>query len=374
MNNNQQQQQQSQTGSGLTRYRSAPSSYFSSLLNDVGFGASDELDHLFNPRASTPEPHRIWTSSTTTPPLQSQSHINNSQFLPHPKHEPEAQQLQSNDYSSAAHMIYQSHNSEAPNSAAMDNLYNGQTGSFDPTHGPPMKMEGGNSSLIRHRSSPAGLFANINIENEFGATRGIGSFGGGTNAKTEALFSSGSKFKSQMDYSSRIMDPIGENDPGDDHEDYVSGFSMNSWDDSSILSDNYLNNDDKRFANSSSSHDQNNEGGNRSRTLLSRHLSLPQSSAELSAMEKLFQDSVPCKIRAKRGFATHPRSIAERVRRTKISERMRKLQELVPNMEKQTNTSDMLDLAVDYIKDLQRQVNTLSDNRAKCSCSGKQKS
>ena len=33
-------------------------------------------------------------------------------------------------------------------------------------------------------------------------------------------------------------------------------------------------------------------------------------------MEKFlhFQDSVPCKIRAKRGCATHPRSIAERVR------------------------------------------------------------
>lgn len=33
-------------------------------------------------------------------------------------------------------------------------------------------------------------------------------------------------------------------------------------------------------------------------------------------MEKYlqFQDSVPCKIRAKRGCATHPRSIAERVR------------------------------------------------------------
>jgi hypothetical protein len=143
-----------------------------------------------------------------------------------------------------------------------------------------------------------------------------------------------------------------------------------------------------------------------------------------------FQDAVPCKIRAKRGCATHPRSIAERVRatsivlafqslgclfcaeqsvdllltqvrRTKISERIRKLQELVPNMDKvlrpccnlypivsphqignrtvqirsarttpenwlmynlhfrflqQTNTSDMLDLAVDYIKDLQKQV------------------
>ncbi|XP_042980246.1 G-box-binding factor-like [Carya illinoinensis] len=60
----------------------------------------------------------------------------------------------------------------------------------------------------------------------------------------------------------------------------------------------------------------------------------------MAAIEKFlqFQDSVPCKIRAKRGFATHPRSIAERVRRTRISERMRKLQDLVPNMDKQTNT------------------------------------
>lgn len=31
-------------------------------------------------------------------------------------------------------------------------------------------------------------------------------------------------------------------------------------------------------------------------------------------MEKLLEDSVPCRVRAKRGCATHPRSIAERVR------------------------------------------------------------
>uniref|UniRef100_A0A453L4D0 Uncharacterized protein n=1 Tax=Aegilops tauschii subsp. strangulata TaxID=200361 RepID=A0A453L4D0_AEGTS len=67
--------------------------------------------------------------------------------------------------------------------------------------------------------------------------------------------------------------------------------------------------------------------------------SKPSPSPEIAAIEKFlqFQDSVPCKIRAKRGCATHPRSIAERVRRTKISERIRKLQELVPNMEKVTN-------------------------------------
>lgn len=48
---------------------------------------------------------------------------------------------------------------------------------------------------------------------------------------------------------------------------------------------------------------------------LSHQLSLPTSSTELSEMEKLLQlqDNVPLRSRAKRGCATHPRSIAERV-------------------------------------------------------------
>ncbi|PIN08848.1 hypothetical protein CDL12_18565 [Handroanthus impetiginosus] len=73
-------------------------------------------------------------------------------------------------------------------------------------------------------------------------------------------------------------------------------------------------------------------------------------------MEKLLEDSVMCRVRAKRGCATHPRSIAERVRRTRISDRIRKLQELVPNMDKQTNTADMLEEAVAYVKFLQKQI------------------
>lgn len=102
-------------------------------------------------------------------------------------------------------------------------------------------------------------------------------------------------------------------------------------------------------------------GDSRIRSLgLTHHLSLPKSFPQITTIEKFlhFQDSVPCKIRAKRGCATHPRSIAERVcqyflfsfdpflqndypgsvffqvRRTRISERMRKLQELFPNMDK----------------------------------------
>ena len=59
---------------------------------------------------------------------------------------------------------------------------------------------------------------------------------------------------------------------------------------------------------------QNGEQGYRT-TGLSHQLSFPMSSLEMDAMEQIlqFQDSVPCKIRAKRGCATHPRSIAERV-------------------------------------------------------------
>lgn len=106
---------------------------------------------------------------------------------------------------------------------------------------------------------------------------------------------------------------------------------------------------------------------------LLHQFSLPSTSSEMETIENLLhfqQDSgVPCRTRAKRGFATHPRSIAERMRRTRISERMKKLQDLFPNMDKQANTADMLDLAVEYIKDLQKEVKTLNETRDRCTCS-----
>ncbi|KAI4993267.1 hypothetical protein ZWY2020_007580 [Hordeum vulgare] len=90
------------------------------------------------------------------------------------------------------------------------------------------------------------------------------------------------------------------------------------------------------------------------------------------------QELVP---NVKKDRSSHRRSIAELRRRTEISKRVRNLQELVPNMEKiikqtigtpkpytdmdlpginplPTNMSDMLDLAVDYIKELQMQIKT----------------
>ncbi|XP_075481297.1 transcription factor bHLH122-like isoform X5 [Primulina tabacum] len=348
MNNQREFQQNMVMGSGLTRYRSAPSSYFSTLLNssnimgDDGFG-EDEFEHLFNPPASSPETQKFFSrfmnNSETihencSSNMKLQSQIN--PLYPPPRksessvHKPQQQlqrQQKSDDFSSVPHMMYHIINTGAANSDMQDSDY-GWMGSLNSNSAVQMKTEeGGGGGLIRHRSSPAGLFESINIKNE--------------NSPGEGRF--------------------GEN--RDKNGGYSSGFPVNSWDDSP----------DSFFKGLTDNHQSIEGGSKHTIPKLSHHLSLPKNSAELLTVEKLMQDSVPFKIRAKRGFATHPRSIAERVRRTKISERMRKLQDLVPNMEKQTNTSDMLDLAVEYIKDLQRQVKTLSDNHAKCSCSARQK-
>lgn len=243
------------------------------------------------------------------------------------------------------------------------------------------------SSLVRQNSSPAGLFSHHTAQNGYATARGIGNYRAGANVD---LSPSSSTFKNHMSFSSlgmlsRITEVENESGGASGLDDtkvgnsncinlsYSTGFPFGSWNDSTNFVENFngikreFDNDGKAF--------ENGEFENRPH-ILSHHISLPKTSAEMAAVEKFLQlqDTVPCKIRAKRGCATHPRSIAERVRRTRISERMRKLQELVPNMDKQTNTADMLDFAVDYIKNLQKQYKTLSDNRANCKCSASQKS
>ncbi|CAN4094873.1 unnamed protein product [Withania somnifera] len=450
--------QQQQMTSGLTRYRSAPSSYFSSLLNSNPAGvaggggncgyARDDFDQLLNPRASNNGIKQVFDRFVANIGQDSNpdeligdsqriqknrmSNMNvRSEVVAPTKQEYLAQQQQMNyqcqeqqsqnslfiapvkqgiaqqysDYSLASPMNYQTQPQQNQNSteftSAMDSFCR-YLDSVDSNRLNQGKMDGGfgagssNSNLTRYNSSPAGFFAQVNIENEYGALRSIGSCGtgSGSNAAAEASFSNPSRFSSQtalpsvQPHSSGLLAPtsefgaksIEESRQGDgsfgkghkNDENYMSGFSMPSWDDSQILTDDFLQvpEDDEvgPSPNVNASENQSSEDPARPATLLS-HLSLPQTSAELSAMEKLLQDSVPCKVRAKRGCATHPRSIAERVRRTRISERMRKLQELVPNMDKQTNTADMLDFAADYIKELETQVKKLSETRSKCTCS-----
>ncbi|KAF9598095.1 hypothetical protein IFM89_024440 [Coptis chinensis] len=380
-------QQQQQLNSGLLRYRSAPSSMLANFMEDDEFLVSHH-------RSSSPEAESMFArfmncdSSPTEKSTIIKAEVSNrsSNHYMGVIDEEETEQIMyhtppqpmSNHGSNVAESVYR-----VASSVGLDQQAS------------PVKMGSGNSSnLVRHSSSPAGLFANINVENGYAVMRGIGNFRVGNNGNGEASPST-SRLKNQINFSSGppsssgLMSHISEIGSesigtssaecgslasGNVSSHYTPNYSVGSWDDSTL--ENFPNVKRVRDVNPNmlsglkSSEDQLPEAGNQTRNL-THHFSLPKTSAEMAAILQ-FQDSVPCKIRAKRGCATHPRSIAERVRRTRISERMRKLQELVPNMDKQTNTADMLDLAVEYIKELQKEVKKLNDNRANCTCSSKQ--
>uniref|UniRef100_A0ACD5Y7I4 Uncharacterized protein n=1 Tax=Avena sativa TaxID=4498 RepID=A0ACD5Y7I4_AVESA len=65
-------------------------------------------------------------------------------------------------------------------------------------------------------------------------------------------------------------------------------------------------------------------------------------------------------VRARSGQATNSHSIAEKLRREKISERMKLLQDLVPGCDKVTGKAVMLDEIINYVQSLQRQVEFLA--------------
>ncbi|XP_022754279.1 transcription factor bHLH130-like isoform X2 [Durio zibethinus] len=430
---NQPQHHQRQMNSGLMRFQSAPSSYFSNILD------KDFCQEFLN-RPPSPETERIivrfLSSSGDAGGVVGGNTVNISDQNPcaimqnSPVRETavkieqqtqimtpinnqtgvmQQQQQQQGNYSSASQNFYQmqpqQHLPNQQSGSTMDYRIPNSTGMARPTR---VKMGGcNNSNLIRHSSSPAGLFANIDIENSvvetkqkrylfhgYGVMRGMGDYGSANSSNRETAFPPASRpppglMSPIAEMGNKSMSPNSSENTGfgdNRRNNYSSGFPVTSWDDPVMISDNMsgvkrLGEDDRSLSglDFDGAETLNTDTGNHPPPLLAHHLSLPKSSPDMSAIEKFFkfQDSVPRKIRAKRGCATHPRSIAERfvsiqVRRTKISERMRKLQDLVPNMDKQTNTADMLDLAVDYIKDLQKQVKSLSDNRAKCSCANRQ--
>lgn len=65
-------------------------------------------------------------------------------------------------------------------------------------------------------------------------------------------------------------------------------------------------------------------------------------------------------VRARRGQATDSHSIAERVRRGKINERLKCLQDIVPGCYKTMGMAVMLDEIINYVQSLQNQVEFLS--------------
>ncbi|CAN6168411.1 unnamed protein product [Urochloa humidicola] len=343
--------------SGLLRYRSAPSTVLGELCEDFlppGPRAASPDAGADNVFARFLADHHIRDDKPSQPPA--------------PRFPSEAGMASQHQQQQ---MMFQSQQQEMVD--AKSGLYRTVSSGMEPASAAGV----GASNLTRQSSSPAGFLDHLNMENGYGAMLRAGmsmGFRDGSSAATaDSLAGGGSRLKGQLSFSSRqgsLMSQISEMDSeevgGSSPEaagggrGYIPGYPMGSgWEDSSLTSEN--------LSGMKRPRDSLEPGQNG----LTHQFSLPKTSSEMANIEKFlqFQDAVPCKIRAKRGCATHPRSIAERVRRTKISERIRKLQELVPNMDKQTNTSKMLDLAVDYIKDLQQQVKVLKESHANCTCS-----
>ncbi|GKV27510.1 hypothetical protein SLEP1_g36678 [Rubroshorea leprosula] len=257
----------------------------------------------------------------------------------------------------------------------------------------PGEMTTGNASaLLRHSSSPAEFFSNFGVENglSFRASSGTNNEAGPSPSRLynhlDYFFSSGpsshsmpmSQTTESENQGIRVNNGGLSNSCGSKIPFIMSTMASDSWQNASLSGQKRARGTEEGslFCRDGSRTSPAQNGDSRDRaSVLTHHLSLPKTFGEMGAIEKIFQfqSHVPCKIRAKRGCATHPRSIAERVRRSRISERMRKLQDLFPDLDKQTNTADMLDMAVEYIKDLQKQVKALTDTKAKCRCSSKQK-
>ncbi|KAJ0977007.1 hypothetical protein J5N97_012481 [Dioscorea zingiberensis] len=244
---------------------------------------------------------------------------------------------------------------------------------------PPPAVSAGDPrpQLIRHSSSPAGFFSHLMVDNGYSVSMGgLGNYpqtgtDGGVHAVGNRRLQSQLSFSRQDSLSQMseisiadIGDSIVSGKSSDDvAQAYMSGnYQIGSWDETNTI----------MFSAPPSKRAKDNNGDViTGLNNIDSQFSLPQTSLEMEKLLQRQQDYVPFKIRAKRGCATHPRSIAERERRTRISEKLRKLQELVPNMDKQTNTSDMLDLAVQHIKSLQSQVQKLNEDQANCKCGSK---
>ena len=191
------QHQQQQMNSSLMRYRSAPSSYFSNFIDGEDCEeflqhrpSSPETERIFSSRPSSPETERIFSrfmasggtedsSSHTVMNMRQNSQAmapesvvvvsQQNQFMASMKHGAEVLQQQQNGYASGSQMMYQTsspmphHNSAAP--GTVENSYSAVS-SMGMDQSQQIKIGGGNNSnLIRHSSSPAGLFSHLNVEN-----------------------------------------------------------------------------------------------------------------------------------------------------------------------------------------------------------------
>lgn len=358
-----------QNNSGLTRYRSAPSSLLTSLVDtNIGFFNDETF------RNDNQQQQQHYSPSTSS---EMETMFTNSESLSVKQEEkdPFSHGIQYNDYSygSQNQINYQTqHNQGFPNGSlgVEGNVFDGSSNNC--------------SNLIRQKSSPAEFFSNYSVDSGFAPLREVGSVNG--QATTSSSGYGTLNFSSRPSSCSIKMPLIVENEHealqanciksrnmGNDNgitKCYMPSFTNDYWDSSTFSAPkNATNKGEFMFSTSNALETQGVDFGYQ-KLGLTHHLSLPSSSSKMATMEKCLhlQGSVPCKIRAKRGFATHPRSIAERERRIRISARIKKLQDLFPNADKQTSTADMLDEAVEYIKELRKQLKILTETKAKCSC------
>ncbi|KAK4743975.1 hypothetical protein SAY87_010287 [Trapa incisa] len=329
---------------GLLRYGSAPGSLLTIAVDSV-IGASSP----HSPHSSHPFPHHL-----RPPPAPSL--LGQSQY-----------------YSADSSSVTSGSTCKANSSR------DGSGGELQRSFGfSELTMGGGgsssSSSLVRQKSSPADFLGHLSDINAFSVARGGGSSGGSlghgvARLKSQLSFTRQDPLPQISEVSENIMDRIRQENghPSGSHSYANTSFGLDSWENANTIV----------FSPPPGKRAKNIDGELYGFHPLETQFSLPQTTLEMATVEKLIhipEDSVPCKLRAKRGCATHPRSIAERERRTRISGKLKKLQELVPNMDKQTSYSDMLDLAVQHINTLQTQVQKLRQDLDNCKCGFKHSS
>ncbi|XP_057487762.1 transcription factor bHLH128-like isoform X1 [Actinidia eriantha] len=326
--------------SGLIRYGSAPGSFLSTAVDSVVGRHTRDFSAL---GSSSPHFLRHFSDADTSSATSDPKKTNNPQTAPYGSNEIA---FGSGEFSTAR-----------------INLNSKSCGS-----------SGGGGSLLRQSSSPAGLLnhlASSAASNGFPVTRGMGSY----NSREASDNGHGiSRLASQLSFTrqdslSHIPEESENGHKKAAHSYATASFGTVSWDNSNAVV----------FSASPGKRAKTIGGGDAHclNTVESQfQFSLSETDLEMATTGNLLQipqDAVACKIRAKRGFATHPRSIAERDRRTRINGKLKKLQELVPNLEKQqTCYADMLDFAVQHIKGLENQLQKLKDELEHCTCGCKQ--
>ncbi|XP_050943254.1 transcription factor bHLH128 isoform X2 [Cucumis melo] len=334
------------SGGGLTRYGSAPGSFLTTAVDSViGSRQPDSAATLRGP----PSFGNHYFSSADSSVVESSRKVVQSSST-------------SNDLKSSSTTAL--NRSYGFNDLALGDFSTGRNFNSNSNGG----QSSSSSPLVRQRSSPAGFLGHLSVAEPnggFSLTMGGGGSGsgsgggGGGRLKNQMSFNGQDNSLSQIseisesfvEAANSCSNGLQSNTNSTHSFAPSSAFAMDSsWDTSS---------NSIVFAAPHAKRSKHHHSDADFFSGLESQFSLPQTTLEMAAVERLLQipeDSVPCKIRAKRGCATHPRSIAERERRTRISGKLKKLQELVPNMDKQTSYSDMLDLAVQHIKGLQNQI------------------